>query len=684
MPINLKYGQQAVARGFLTPQRLQQVLTKQRQLAEQGKKVSLRMILEKSKLLSPDQLATIDRDLNIKVVKKQTGKVDRPGPQRAAAPQRPAPGARPAGPMGAQDFAGEAVPQFSGMTGADPDATVFEPPPPDMQQRIKAERDKAKQAARAKQDAEAAAFFQQNDQSPFGGDPFGGDAMAPEPFGNEMQPEPFGGGEMQPEPMGGFNEMQPEPFGGGDLQPAPMDAFGDEGGGGFGHDPFAGEAAEPELQRMDSSPKLESLPAEYQGFASPDDEELPTLNTGFESENLAPPPQPGYGRPAAQAPRQPAFAPQPAQDDLAPASGGDFDSFGNDIMSPDDLESGAIGSAAGTKPLGSSPDMDRTMFSPPPPSMPSPRQKTGAMDRTVFSPRPPEFGGRTPEPEPEPAGDDWGEAEAPAMAGFDEEPAPADANMDATMFSPPPPDLAARGGAQKKPAGRARGDDDFGNIELPTGKRMDDVPTSPSKGDEVHPLRRGVTSGQHKAPSRPVPEPQDEMVSDELPGESVTAPEIPEETPQEPVQRGKSGKLPGKSVKAVASEDATGPAGKGKLPKKKVSEKVRAEEAPAGEEKPKKKSSRVALVFVFLLLIVLAVLVLPVVLYEQVEQVRPLRDHPQATRYYDYVEKVYIDIRKLAGLDAGAKKPATNAPAIPEANAPTETPAENTAPNNGG
>lgn len=668
MPINLKYGQQAVARGFLTPQRLQQVLTKQRQLAEQGKKVSLRMILEKSKLLSPDQLATIDRDLNIKVVKKQTGKVD-----RAAPPARQGPGPRP-GATGAQDFAGEAVPQFSGMSGADPDATVFEPPPPDMQQRIKAERDKAKNAARAKQEAEAAAFFQQNDQSPFGGDPFGGDAMAPEPFGNEMQPEPFGN-EMQPEPMGGFNEMQPEPFGGGDLQPAPMDNFG--GDGGFGHDPFAGEG-EPELQRMDSSPKLESLAAEHQGFASPDDEELPTLNAGFDNDSYAPPQQ-QYGAPArGPAPRQPQYAP-PAQADLAPASGGDFDSFGNDIMSPDDLESGSVGSAAGTKPLGSGADMDRTMFSPPPPSMPSPRQKTGAMDRTVFSPRPPEFGGRPAEPEPEPAGDDWGEAEAAAPA-FDEEPAPAEANVDATMFSPPPPDVAARSSG-KKPGGRQKGDDDFGGIELPSGKRMDDVPTQPSKGDDVHPLRRGgATTGQQKAPSGPVvkkasaPVPQDDFVSDDLPGEEPAhVPDIPDE---EPVQRGKSNKLPGKSAKAEASEESTGPAGKGKLPKKKVSEKIKAEEAPAGEEKPKKKSSRVTLIFVFLLLIVLAVLVLPVVLYDHVEQVRPLRDHPQADQYYDHVENVINEFRKLVGLDAPAK---------PQGAAPAgNTPADNTPPVNGG
>jgi len=672
MPINLKYGQQAVARGFLSAPRLQQVLTKQRQLAEQGKKVSLRMILEKSKLLSSDQLATIDRDLNIKVVKKQTGKINRPAPA-------------PRGSVGAQNFAGEEVPQFSGMTGADPDATVFEPPPPDMQQRIKAEREKAKQANRAKQEAEAASFFQQNDASPFGGDPFGGDAMAPEPFGNEMQPEPFGN-EMQPEPFG--NEMQPEPFGemqpqgygGGDLQPAPMDNFG--GDGGFGADPFANEG-EPELERMDSSPKLDSIAAEYNGFASPDDEELPTLNSGFDNDGFAPP-QPAARGPA---PRQPSYAPppQPMHADLAPA-GGDFDSFGNDIMSPDDMEAGAIGSSAGTKPLGSGADMDRTMFSPPPPSMPSPRQKTGAMDRTVFSPRPPEFGGQQPMAEPEPAGDDWGEADAPAAASFDEEPAQAGANMDATMFSPPPADMPSRSGP-KKPAGRQKGDDDFGNIDLPTGKRMDDIPTSPSKGDDVHPLRRAGSTGQHKRPSgtqkKPsAPVPQDDFVSDDLPAEEPAhVPDIPDDVPgeDEPVQRGKSNKLPGKSVKGSPAEGGTGPVDKkGKLPKKKVPEQVAAETVE-GEEKPKKKSSRVMLIFVFLLLIVLAVLVLPVVLYEHVEQVRPLRDHQEAKQYYDYVEKVINDIRKLAGLDTPTK------PAAPASNMPmSNTPAENAPAANGG
>jgi hypothetical protein len=310
--------------------------------------------------------------------------------------------------------------------------------------------------------------------------------------------------------------------------------------------------------------------------------------------------------------------------------------------------------------------------------MSSPRQKTGAMDRTVFSPRPPEFGGPQPAPAPEmePAGDDWGEAEAPSAPAFDE-PAPAEANMDATMFSPPPPELASRSAAQKKPGGRQKGDDDFGGIELPTGKRMDDVPTQPAKGDDVHPLRRGVTSGQHKAPSgtqrKPsAPVPQDDFVSDELPGEepaAVGAPDIPDE---EPVVKGKSNKLPGKSAKA---EPATEP--KGKLPKKKVPETVPPEDT--GGEKPKKKSSRVVLIFTLLLLVVVAVLVLPVLLYPHVEQVRPIRDHPQARQYYDHVEKVINDVRKLVGLDAPAK-PAGGQPA---ANAPAENaPAENTPPAN--
>lgn len=653
MPINLKYGQQAVARGFLTPQRLQQVLTKQRQLGEQGKKVSIRMILEKSKLLTPEQLGQIDRDLNIKVVKKQTGKVERAAPPARG---RPAPG-----PTGAQNFAGEAVPQFSGMTGADPDATVFEPPPPDMQQRIKAERDKAKNAQRAKQEAEAANFFQQNDASPFGNDPFAGGDMAPEPFGNEMQPEPFGN-EMQPEPFGG--EMQPEPMGG-ELQPA-QGGFGDDG---FAPDPFANDGGPQELSRMDSSPKLESLSAEHAGFASPDDEELPTLNAGFDDagdRGFNPPAQRGPARAPQYAP-QPQYQPEPAHGDLAPAGGSDFDSFGNDIMSPDELESRPVGPQSGTQPLGGA-DMDRTMFSPPPPGMSSPRQKTGAMDRTVFSPRPPEFGGPQPMAEPEPAGDDWGEAEVAPAADFAEEPA---GGMDATVFSPPPAEFAQRSqpapSSQKKPVGR-QGADDFADIELPAGKRMDDVPTSPSKGDEPHPLRRGTTASQPKPPtgprkaSRPVPA-QDDFVSDDLPTEEpVGVPDIPQE---EPVEQAAPPSKPGKP----------------ELPKKKLDKKSVPQTVPPEDtgDKPKKKSSRVLLIFTLLLLVLLAVLIVPLEFGEKVPELKTLRNNEYAKPYYDYVEKVYIDAKKLVGLDTAPAKPATPAGNTPAgAAAPENTPAENT------
>ncbi len=644
MPINLKYGQQAVARGFLTPQRLQQVLTKQRQLGEQGKKVSIRMILEKSKLLTPEQLGQIDRDLNIKVVKKQTGKID-----RAAPPAR----GRPAS-TGAQNFAGEDVPQFSGMTGADPDATVFEPPPPDMQQRIKAERDKAKNVQRAKQEAEAASFFQQNEASPFGNDPFAGGDMAPEPFGGEMQPEPFGG------------EMQPEPFGG-ELQPSAGGFANDDG---FAPDPFANDGAPQELDRMDSSPKLESLAAEHAGFASPDDEELPTLNAGFDDNSdrgFNPPPQRGPARAPQYAP-QPQYQPEPAHGDLAPAGGNDFDSFGNDIMSPDELESRPVGPQSGTQPLGSGADIDRTMFSPPPPGMSSPRQKTGAMDRTVFSPRPPEFGGPQPMAEPEPAGDDWGEAEVAPVADFAEEPA---GGMDATLFSPPPAELPQRSqpaqSASKKPVGR-QGADDFADIELPAGKRMDDVPTSPSKGDEPHPLRRGTTASQPKPPtgprkaSRPVPA-QEDFVSDDLPSEEpVGVPDIPDE---EPAEEAMPAAKPGKPAKP-------------ELPKKKLDKKSVPQTVPPEDsvDQPKKKSSRVLLIFTLLLLVLLAVLIVPLEFGEQVPELKTLRNNEYAKPYYDYVEKVYIDAKKLVGLDSGTSKPAAqagNAPAnVPGTNAPTD------------
>ncbi len=668
MPINLRYGQQAVARGYLNKQRLDQVLAKQKQLAAQGKKVSVRMILEKAGLLTPQQLQEIDRDLNIKVVKKHTSKVQKPG-------------VRPAAPTGAQNFSGDAVPQFSGMSGADPDATVFSPPPPDMQARVRNERERAKQEARRKQEQEASAFFDDS-PSPFGGDPFGGGDMAPEPFGGDMQPEPFGG-DMQPEPFGGgfggemqpepFGEMQPEPFGGGSLEPA---GFGDDSP--FGDDPYGGGYGnEPqELSRMDSSPKLASLGAEYEGLASPDDEQLPTIG-GFDDDSMG-----GFQQPPARgfqaAPPQPAYG----GPSLAPA-GDDFADFGNDIRSPEELDAAPTGS---TRPLGGSADLDATMFSPPPPGIgSSPRQKTGAMDRTVFSPRPPEMGGRLPA-EPQPAGDDWGEspgmeaepfgaepepfgmeaepfaaepepfaAEADSFAAeaepfgaepesFADEPfaeAPAGGNLDATLFSPPPPKMPQGRRDTGKQRGR-QGADDFGDVELPRGKVIDDVPTAPAAMEDVHPLRRGVgTTSSSGGVKRPTEPPRfEEEVAEELPeAAGVDVPdEIPEEMPEEavpPVGRGK-GKLPGKAP-AMAG------ASKRELPKKEV---------PAAEPEKEKKGAgkRVLLIFSILLLIVVAILTLPIVLYEQVPQVQQLRDHPQAKPVYDYVDyEIFNRIREWTG-----------------------------------
>ena len=667
MPINLRYGQQAVARGYIAKARLDQVLAKQKQLAAQGKKVSVRMILEKAKLLDSDQLSTIDRDLNIKVVKKHTSRVQKPGVKR------------PSGPTGAQDFSGESVPQFSGMSGADPDATVFSPPPADMQEKIRAERARAKTDARAKQEQEASAFFG-DDASPFGADPFsGGGDMAPEPFGNDMQPEPFGG-EMQPEPFG--NEMQPEPFGGemqpepfgNEMQPEPMGMHADPFGGGdlapddggFGNDasPFddpygdAGFGGEPqELSRQDSSPKLSSLAAEYDNFASPDDEALPTINA-FDD---AAPAQGGYqsGPPPMQH----------AGPSLAPADD-DFGSFGNDIRSPEELESAPTGKS---RPTGGD-NMDATMFSPPPPGFGnSPRQKTGAMDRTVFSPRPPEFGGAQPM-EAQPAGDDWGEEPAMDAEPFDGGPSfdddsgfgggpsfddePAGANMEATLFSPPPAKMppARRDTGRQQPAAKGRqGADDFGDVDIPTGKVIDDVPTSPaSMDDEVHPLRRGVgtSSASVKQGTRPQPS-YDEDVADELPDDGgIDVPDdIPDELPEDDEEaaprmgKGK-GKLPSKApLKAKSS--------KRELPQKEVP-------ATDGEDKPKKSAGkRVLLIFTILLLLVVAILTLPIVLYDVPEAkfVRDIRDNPQAKPIYDYVDyEIFNRVREWTGQPT-KKKP---------------------------
>ena len=655
MPINLRYGNQAVARGFISKQRLDQVLAKQRQLADQGKKVSVRMILEKAKLLDRDQLTQIDRDLNIKVVKKHTSQIKKPGTQP------------PLQSTGAQNFAGEAVPQFSGMEGADPDATVFSPPPADMQDKIRAEREKAKADARQKQDQEASAFFGDDGGSPFGGDPFGND-MSPEPMGGEMSPQPMGG-DMQPEPMGFGNEMQPEPAGfgddpfGNDMSPEPMGGeMQPEPAGGFaemqpmGGDPFGGDDLSPqlegfgdepaELDRMDSSPKLASLGAEFDGFANPEDEELPTMDAGFGGDQ-------GFGQPQPQ--QQQWGAPEPQQQpqaDLAPAGGDDFASFGNEIRSPEEMESAPTG---GTKPIGGGQDgMDATMFSPPPPGMTSGgRQKTGAMDRTVFSPRPPEMGGAQPM-EAEPAGDDWGEE--PAMdAGFGDDAGfggggaetPADA-MDATLFSPPPPDMQPASRDTGKQRGR-QGHDDFGDAEFPkSGQQIDDVPTAPaSMDDEVHPLRRGVATSSVGVNRTSRKQPIEDDIADELPsdpGIDVPDDDIPDELPDEapPIGKGK-GKLPGKAPKARKPS-------KRELPQKEV---------PATDKKEKKGGGkRVLLIFTLLLLVFVAVLILPIVLQDQVPQVKQLRNHEKAKPIYDYVDYEIMDrFREWTGQPTQRPKP---------------------------
>ncbi|MDC1141919.1 hypothetical protein OAU50_02405 [Planctomycetota bacterium] len=644
MPINLRYGQQAVARGFVSSQRLEQVLAKQRQLKDQGKNVSVRMILEKAKLLDADQLQQIDRDLNIKVVKKKTAKLQRPG-----VPPAPAPAPSP---MGAQNFAGEAPPQFGGMDGgADADATLFSPPPPDMQQRVSAERDAAKAQQRADQEAELQGFLNEDASSPFGEDPFGGGAFGAEqspapmqpaandPFGAEMQPmgmaeDPFGA-EAQP-----MAPMADDPFGA-EMQPMGMDA-----------DPFG--AAEPidstaqypipqdapaELDRLDSSPKLASLAAEFNGFSTGEDEELPMVEAGFD-------------QPMAPAPQVQPFA----GPDLAPAGGG-FDAMGEDLpqapsddfMSPDQMEAAPAQAPAA--------DLNATMFSPPPPGMMgSPREKTGAMEKTMFSPPPPGFKeAAQAAAAPEPAGDDWGE-EPPAVAAIE------GADMDATLFSPPPP------GVQGGSSGR-QGVDDFGDVDIPAaGAPVGDVPTAPAAGDPVHPIRQGVsTSSAHQNKQRPttssqqvrppsssqhVALPDDDEVLDELPSEEpvMGRPKLP----------GGKG-LPGKGL----------PGGKG-LPSKKSS----GSSAPIadvagdveGEEEPKKKGKKLMLVLMLLLLLVLAALIIPIA---KPGLIPPLDDfrNGQGKTIYDKVQGIYDNYASGSKASPQGAEPASNAPAV---NAPQE------------
>ncbi|MEE9311025.1 MAG: hypothetical protein V3V10_01310 [Planctomycetota bacterium] len=601
MPINLRYGQQAVARGFVSSQRLEQILAKQRQLKEQGKTISVRMILEKAKLLDAGQLQQIDQDLNIKVVKKKAGKLQRPGvPATPAAPEAP---------TGAQDFAGEAPPQFGGMDGADADATLFSPPPPDMQQRVSAEREAAQTQQGSAQEAEVQGFLNEDSASPFGGDPFGGDAfggdqgaapmkpMAPEmqPMGAEMQPmaeDPFAA-EMQPmqaeypfaaespmQPMAA--EMQPmaeDPFGA-EMQPMGMDAepFGAaENIDSTAQYPMP-DAAPAELDRLGSSPKLASLAAEFDGFNTGEDEELPIVEAGFDQ--MEPQAIPMAGT-------MPIGGPE-----LAPVDG-EFDSMSEDLpvasgntdfMSPEQME------ATPAKPPAPVANMDATMFSPPPPGF-----KDAAMAAA----------------EPEPAGDDWGE-DHPVVAAFDDA-----EDMNATVFSPPPPGI--QGGT-----GGRQGADDFGDIDIPAaGAPVNDVPTAPAAGDPVHPIRRGVsTSSANQDKQRPptssqVQIPADEEVSDELPeSEPVMG------KPKLPDGKGLLGKKSGPSSKPMAAV----PTGD--------------DEVLEGEE-GKKEGKKGLLVMMLLLLLVLAALIIPIAL--------PGKIHPAVDEFrngtgkplYDKVQKIY-------------------------------------------
>lgn len=567
MPINLRYGQQAVSRGFITQQRLKQVLAKQSQLAEQGKKVSVRMILEKAKLLNPEQLAEIDKDLNIKVIKKRPGESRKPAPSIQPAPV----------PEPEPDFPESHPTSFEGMDGDAPDATVFSPPPADMQDRIRREREKSEPPS-------GGGFMDDDSASPFGEDPFSGADMAPEPADTgprEVQPSessadlsadddsPFG-----EDPFG--HEAEPEPA---SPSPSASESLHPESGGfdrddaSLDDDPFSEQPGPPsvepaELNRMDSSPKLSSLQAESEGFGSPEDEELPSIDAG---ENA-----PGGE-----------LAPDGGADD-----GADFAAFGNDIRSPEELEA----SDSGTRPLGG-------------------RESTGAMDRTVFSPRPPEFGG--PPSKEEPPNQGWGED---APDSFGERPA----RDEVTMFSPPPPGVSRREKPQDSGRGR-KGADDFGDVEIPSGRPIDDVPTAPaSMEDDVHPIRRGVsTSSAHVSSSKKVPPQEfDDDVSDELPSDGPpTAP------PSSPA----GAKMPTSRRRPPATQPEV--------------RKGDDDEADDGKKKGTRK--RVMLVFVFLLLIVVAILVLPVALYDTVPQVRPLRDEPRAAPIYDYVEDIYNSVRDM-------------------------------------
>ncbi|MDH5642097.1 MAG: hypothetical protein OEY28_12470, partial [Nitrospira sp.] len=223
MPINLRYGQKAVELGFLTQQRLQMVLNKQRQLAEQGKKVSVRMILEKANLLDAEQISQVDAALNIKVVKKKTTRI----------PAKPAPAPAPAA-----EFKGdEQIPDYGAQN-----ATEYSPPVMTPAQDLAAEPGL--------------------DPEPFDDGP----GLEPEPMdaGPGFEPEPMDAGAgLEPEPMGAEADFAPEPMEDVGFTPAPIDA-----GPGFMPEPMdAGSGFEPEP--FDAGPGLEPEPMEAQPFGEP-------------------------------------------------------------------------------------------------------------------------------------------------------------------------------------------------------------------------------------------------------------------------------------------------------------------------------------------------------------------------------------------------------------------------------
>lgn len=625
--LNLKYGQQAVSRGFITPQRLQQVLAKQRQLADQGKKVSVRMILEKSKLLTPDQLDQVDRDLNIKVVKKKTSTINKAALQQRQ-PQKPVQA------VSATNFMGdEALPDVSGSQGANPDATIYSPPPPDMQERIRQEREKAKAAVRQKYDQQS-----------------GTRGVAPQPA-RPAAPPP------RPAPQPAFAEPMMEP----EMEPEPF-----------------GEAA-PELERMDSSPKIEALPAEYQGIQSPEAEALPTLDAGgFDS----------FG----EAPQAGGF------DNLAPAEQG-FDQFGEQ------------GGMAGTAPLGAEPDQGN--WGEDAAAAPSFDDGGGApLDATMYSPPPPQYQPQAEAPEMQPQGfDSFGEDEAPAAPAFGDVGEPA--AMDATLYSPPPsampsaepealpepeaePEMAepsfgeespafgepepvappppskapakpaapsakeppVTASGRKLPPGKKLVDDFAGAEAEPSGKPpagLDDVPTVKPRGEPVHPLRRGVSSEIDaldskqptvKKPSTGRPEPVKAEApkpgSGKLPKKAPPAEEASVDLPSD--DEGLEEPAPTKPSKPEP-----------KRPEPKADSK-KAKPAPVSEtplETPKKKSkASTLLVFVLLLLVVVAALVVPVVpeAQDKVPQLRQLRNNEHAAVLYDKVEQWANWLRGQMGL----------------------------------